>query len=308
MKKISIILIITSLIPAFAQVGTIKGKITNSAGEAIVAAKLVFTEEETTTFEQTLESKEDGSFIMTGLKPGHTYTITVDKEGYNTQLFKYKQWIGVNKEIVEISMETIEEATKRLYEEQGIDPEQVEYDIAAREHYNAAVTSYKAKDYPTALTEMEQSYEKYNLIVEEEAKAELISIPRFYAIVAYFNQKLELSKELCELYLAMKPDDKNILKLQETVAREIAGTSAQNLYNNAIDLINNNDDAGATKLLKQIIENDPEFGLAYFQMGKIKTREFEFEEAVKYYKQFLKVDPNHKLAAEAKELIVTLSE
>jgi len=282
--------------------------VTDSQDKGMEGVTVVFTEKEVTTFKQTLTSKEDGNFILTGLKPGHFYTITFDLEGYNTQLYNYKQWIGPNGEVIVIAMETIEEAKRRLMEEAGIDPEQVQFDIAAREHYNNAVILYKEKKFPEAYTEMEQAWENYAQVVDEEAKTDLIAIPRFYGITAYFSQNLEVAKKYVDIYLALKPDDKSIQDLKATVDRELQGPSAQERYNQAVELINKNDDAGAFKILSSIIKQDPEYGLAYFQLGKIKTREFEFEDAVKYYKGFLKREPNHKLAAEAKELIVTLSE
>jgi tetratricopeptide (TPR) repeat protein len=307
MKKLMLFIIISGLYvaPAFSQVGTIKGTVINSKNEPMAGVKIVFTEEETEAFKQEILSKDKGSFILTGLKPGHHYTATFTFEGYNTQVYNFKQWIGANDDPIVITLFTYEEA----FVQQGGDLEALAADKATREFYNTAVNFFKEKKYAEALTAMEQSWEQYEKIQEDsESLEELIVIPRFYAIVAYNNQKLELAKKYCDIYLAKKPEDKHLLELKDIVERALAGPSAQELYNKAVEFINKNDDAAALKILNQVVKTDPDYALSYYQLAGIQTREFEFEKAIAYYKKFIKLDPKNKLVKDAKEMIVTLSE
>ena len=307
MKKLIILLIATSLYitPGFSQIGTIKGSVVDSAGNPLANTTIDFTSEETTTYKQTIQSSENGSFILTGLKPGHHFTATFNHEGFNTQVFAFKQGIGVNEVPVVITMYTLEEA----YEQQGGNLESLAADQAAREYFNTAVGFFKEEKFVEALDPMEKAYENYAKIEEgDPLLEELAAVPRLYAIIAYNTEKYEDSKKYCEVYLKSKPDDQNIKDLLVAVEKRLAGPSPEELYNQAVEQINQNNDAGAMVILKKAIASDPQYSLSYFQLGKIYTRDFEFEEAIKNFKTFIKLDPNNKMVPEAKELIVTLSE
>jgi len=307
MKKVITLITLLGIAfaPAFSQVGTIKGKVVNSKEETLAGVEIVFTEDENEAFEQIVMTKDNGNFVLTGLKPGKHYKATFNLEGFNTQIYPFKQWIGVNEEPIVITLFTLEEA----YEQQGGDLEALAHDQQAREFYNLAVGFFKAQKFTEAVDPITKAYENYSLIDKEnELVAELAVIPRLYSIIAYNTEDYENSKTLAEEYLSYKPEDKNIQELLAATVKKLSGPSPQELYNQAIELINNNDDSGAAVLLEKAIKSDPEYGLSYFQLGKIKTREFEFEDAVKNFKIFVKLEPNHELSKEAKELIVTLSE
>ncbi len=59
MKKIILLIVLTGLFfaPGLSQVGTFKGRVTDSQDKALIGVSVVFTEEETTSFKQTLETK-----------------------------------------------------------------------------------------------------------------------------------------------------------------------------------------------------------------------------------------------------------
>ncbi len=91
--------------------------------------------------------------------------------------------------------------------------------------------------------------------------------------------------------------------------RATGGISVTDIFNEAVAAINDGDDPKAFKLLLEAETVDPNFARIYFELGKIKTREFEFEEAVKFLKKYLEVaEKDDQYRKEAEDLIVMLLE
>ncbi len=314
MKKLITTLLCLGSTALFAQmVGVVQGRVIDTAGEGIPNVELKFTGIEVDPpFERTITCDEYGRFTLAGLKP-ILFDVYAKKEGYNDQIHRYKQ--GIGKQELDLTMMTMDEAyadalAKGLIEEEVIDPKE-----EAKDFYNLAVPLFKAEKFAEAMDMLSKSLEK---------DPELNHSLKLAAYCAVKTEKWADSLTYAERSLALEPEDLNMSKLALESARmvgdmvaetkfseavkEIEGVTPETLYAEAVDALNKNDDEVATKKLNEIITMKPDFGIAYFYLGHIKVREGEFEDAVKYLKQFLKNDPNHEKVEEAKDLIVTLSE
>jgi tetratricopeptide (TPR) repeat protein len=250
--------------------------------------------------------------LLTGLNPGEHYQIYLKVEGFNDQIYgPFRAWIGKNDEAIEIDMQTIEEAMAA----QGISTEaEPTPDSLCRDAYNAAVGFYQQKQWAEGISKLDESLVHLADIPAEEQGEDLNNIYKLYALFAFEMQDWQKTIEYGNKFLAIKPDQQSIVDRVRFAEKELAGPEPAEIYNEAIGFLNANDDAKAKQVLSGLAQSAPEYALTYFQLGKIETREFEFDNAVNYYKKFLKMSEGStdpvviKLREEAKDLIVTLLE
>lgn len=314
MKKWIVLGLITASSLTFAQlVGVVQGQVLDSQGNGLVNVEMKFTGiDADPPFERIVTTDEKGRFTQAGLKPIQ-YEVYCKLEGYNDQIHKYKQPMGKHEFI--ITMLTMEEAYAKAVEEGLIEPEVEDPKEDAKDLYNQAVPLFKEEKYAEAEALLTQSLEK---------DPELGHSLKLAAYCAVKTENWENGLLYAERFLAIEPDDVNMAKLALESARmlkdatmvdkfteivkEKEGVTPESLYNEAVVALNADDDAAATEKLNELLELEPTYAIAYFYLGQIKVREFEFEEAIALLKKFIKTDPNHEKVDEAKDLIVTLSE
>jgi tetratricopeptide (TPR) repeat protein len=78
---------------------------------------------------------------------------------------------------------------------------------------------------------------------------------------------------------------------------------AAGAFNAAAAAINKNNDAEAEPLLKQAIAADEKFAPAWFELGMLYVRNGKMADARKALETYIKLDPNGKNAATAKETL-----
>lgn len=289
----------------------ITGIIVNKNGKPIPEVELELTIDGVAEFKRTLTTRADGRFETEGVA-NNMIQIFARKKDYRDQIYKARL-LAKDMKIDDFTMQTLEDA----YAELGVDPEKMKKkpEDQAIEFYNNAVSPYQQEQWAMA---------------EEMAKKAVDLDPTLknaVKMLVWTNQKQEDWAEVLDFgykYLQMEPSDKNIYKvtifaaetLKDTVKidelKEIGKASGaidvSTIFNSAVNKINAGDDAAALTLLKEVIDTNADFARAYFEMGKIMTREFEFESAIAHFNKYLELDPKGQYAAEAKDLIKTLSE
>lgn len=293
----------------------VTGIVSDTKGAPLAGVKLVATIEGTP-FKSETTTDASGNYELQGLK-NNTLKILGSLNEYRDQI----NLVKVRERNVELFntddfvMQTLDEAYAALGmerpKEEEVTPEQEAIEI-----YNLAVEPYQQGKFSEA---------------EDIAKRALAKDPKqskAMKLIVFSNLKTEDWEDVYkygEMYLKEEPEDLNIKKavlnasqflgMKDKVASiknelKAAGEiSKDSLWNDAITHLNNNDDDNAMKVIKEILEMDPKDARAYFEIGKMKVREGEFDDAVKNLKIYLKHAPsNHPYIAEAKELIVTLSE
>lgn len=291
------------------------GKVHDSKGNPL-GGVLVTCYVEGTPFNNEVVSGPDGSFTLKALISNENSLRGSLKE-YRDQIVKVKVF---NDEVdlsdpKEFVMKTIDEAYAEMGierpEEEKITPEQ-----EAVELFNLAVEPYQQGNFGQAAELAKKALEKDP---NQEAAIKLL---------VHASVKLKEWPDVLtysEKYLKFKPDDTNVMQAAAQAAQLTNNTEKLSQYKNqlkdkgvinkdslweeAVGALNANDDVAALKSIKEIMELDPKDSRAYFELGKIKVREYEFETAIKYLKQYMgMVDKSDKYYAEAKELILTLAE
>jgi superkiller protein 3 len=77
-------------------------------------------------------------------------------------------------------------------------------------------------------------------------------------------------------------------------------------YNEAVPLLNAGKYKEAEVLLKQVIQIDPKFAVAYYQLGIIGMQKGDNDAAKANFQKYLELDPNGKDADVAKEALKSL--
>jgi tetratricopeptide (TPR) repeat protein len=92
-------------------------------------------------------------------------------------------------------------------------------------------------------------------------------------------------------------------KAKAAEAQKKLPANAASLFNDAAHFINSNNDASAEPLLKQAIAIDANFAQAFYELGMIYARGSKNAEAKQNLEMYLKLAPDGKDAAAAKEML-----
>lgn len=291
----------------------INGVVTDTAGKPLEGVELTVTFEGFPGYAATVTTGPNGAFTARGL-PFTTVQLYARKEDYRDQIFQAP--MGNTEYIIEagsFSMQTMEE----YYKEAGIEPPKPKSarDIAT-EIYNQGVGPYQDKKWAEAEKFLAQAY-------EQDPTWE---VPLRPLIATNWEQKdfKDLLK-YCEAYLELHPEDTQIIELAAEAARQTKDqkklsqyrellkasrpVTVDTLWEDAVGYLNKNMDEEATGVLKQILEMDPKFARAYYELGKINMREGEIDAGLVQFKTALKYtkkdDPLH---GEITDMILALSE
>lgn len=293
----------------------IKGVVYDTKGNPLAGVKVVGSVEGTPFTNETV-TDDNGFYSLRGMMNNENQLRGSLKE-YRDQIVKVK----VREREVDLSdptefvMETLDEAYARLGMERPKE-EQPTPEEEAVELFNLAVEPYQQGSY--------QQAEDFAVKALEKDPNQMAALK----LLIHSNLKLKDWDDVLkysEMYLKQKPDDTNIMQAAREAAErtnqkdKVASFKAQlkdkgvinkdSLWGDAVAALNNNDDASAVKIIEEILKMDPNDARAYFELGKVKVREYEFEEAVKYLKKYMGMaKKSDKYYNEAKELVLTLSE
>lgn len=290
----------------------VKGKIVDTKGDPVGEVTMIISSQDFPGYTKTHVTQPDGSFDVSSIGDAKV-EILCKKEGFRDEILRYNHTKGTFKlKKGDLRMLTIEEAMK----EAGIEKKELSARDKAVIQYNDAVDPYQAKDYAAAET---FAKEAANLDPTFDKAVKLV------VYTNYFQEDWDEAAEYAQKYLELVPDDENMMKLAVEVGgkttktseftkqvkaklREMTPVTPDSLYKEVIDALNANDDTTAKAKSEAILKMDEKYALAYYELGKIYIREYEFETAILNLKKYLKYAPNGKYKKEVTELIVTLAE
>ena len=293
-------------IPAAAQSGTLKGKVTGADGKPLEGAKVVIEHVATS---RKNESKTDrrGEYVQVGLTPGD-YTVTVTHGDLK------------------------QEQTTRL----GAEMKELHFDLKA-----GAAAAATGKPSAADLKKHEERLEKIKTTFAEGAAATNEgrydeAIAKFNAVLLDFATCIDCYNNLGTVYtrqkdwvkaeesyrkaLAVDPNSidaynglSNIFSQQgktkeaQEMAAEAAkraatgagGGNATALYNAAVLAWNANDFAKANELLTQAVKADPKHAESHFMLGRVLINLGKLGEAATEFETYLKLAPSGPNAKEA---------
>lgn len=295
-------------IPAAAQSGTVKGKVTGADGKPLEGAKVVIEHVATS---RKNESKTDkrGEYVQVGLTPGE-YKITVTHGDLK------------------------QEQTTRI----GVEVKELHFDLKAGA---AAAAGGGGKPSDAELKKHEERLEKIKTTFTEGATATNEgrydeAIAKFNAVLVDFPGCIDCYNNLGTVYTRQKDwvkaeesyrkalaADANSLdaynglsnvfsqqgKMKEAqeMAAEAAkraatgagGGNATALYNAAVMAWNANDFAKANELLTQAVKADPKHAEVHFMLGRVLINLGKLGEAATEFETYLKLAPSGPNAKEA---------
>ena len=250
--------------------------------------------------------------VQTTDAEGKWGTILNDSTIKYDYLFEKKGYLTVNRPGFKVPIATtgelnVELLTQDQAVEKGVVKETVDpYTVA----YNGAVEKFQAGDLAGALegakkalelgpaksgaydmaTKVAAANKDWDLVIQWGEKALLLEADNssMYApLMDAYKAKGDKAKatEYEKKFITANPDKPEIL------------------YNQAVDLYNKNDFKGAEPILRRILEGAPEYANAHFLLGMSCVNLNKIPDMKKHLGEYLRLEPNGKEAATAKEML-----
>ena len=308
-------------VPAQAQTGGLRGKVTDPKGQAVEGAT-VRIEAKTVARKLEVKTNRRGEYIQIGLFPGE-YTVTVEK-GELKAVADARVSIG-DPTALDITIGPVGPDPKQLEQQakiQAIFDEGVklnqggEFDAAIQKFTEAAGmvpnchvcyynigASYARKaaanpgESEALLTQAEENYKKSVDMKPDYADG-------WNALAAVYNQQKRFD-------LATEAGDKAAAAAGITPggaagAGAAGGGNAAAMYNQGVILWNQNKFAEARDRFEAATKADPKYGEAFYRLGMAHMNLGDMAKAVEAFEGYLQADPNGPHAAEAKGAIDAL--
>lgn len=285
--------------PAFAQGGTLRGKVIDDQNKPVDGAKITMVETGTNRkFETKTDSK--GEWRQIGLQPGN-YTVTAEKGGLS-QMFEVR--VGLDTKEVNFALGqggkmTADQAKKEAERVEGIK------------------TAFAEGANLTNAGKFDEAIAKFNEVLVEVPKC----VECHVNLGAIHSRKQDWSKaeEHYKLALELKPDSVESMnglaavynaqkKFKEASAMSAeaaklggaTGASAESLYNQGVIAWNGNDFPKAQELFAAAIKADDKHAEAHFMLGQALLNLGKLPEAAKEFETYLKIAPDGPSAEKAK--------
>jgi tetratricopeptide (TPR) repeat protein len=293
-------------VPAAAQTGQVRGKVTDAEGKPVEGAKVTIQQlDNNTKFE--VKSKKNGEFMQIGLPPGQ-YKITAEKDGLSASKTN-----RISLDMAEVNL-TI---TKGGASMEGVSKEE-------RAKAEAKVAGIKAAyAEAAALTNAgknDEAIAKFNEVLKDVPKCAecymgigLANTNKkdYPAAEAAFKQVLTLDPNSADAYNGLATiynDQKQFDKAKEMSAEAMkhapagaaGGGGADAMYNAGVISWNANDFAKAAENFAAAVAANPNHAEAHFMLGQAYLNQGKLPEAGKEFEAYLKIAPNGPNAAKAK--------
>lgn len=277
------------VLPAEAQVGIARGRVTDADGQALEGASVVleFLGGVTSKFE--LETNRKGEYMQVGLTPG-PYRVTATKEGFEPKSIQTRVNLGPATDLPRIELTV---AAAVAAPEPGPEPA-----AELRETFSQAVEHLQAG-------ELDEAEVLFREILEVEA-----GLPQIHQNLAYiYVQKQdwanaeasylaalelrpdasELMMSLAKVYLDSGQEEKAEEMLARAAAADPADASAQ--YNHGLALLDAGKTAEAQAAFEAALAADSSIAEAHFQLGLILVREGKVPEALEHLEAYVAASP-----------------
>ncbi len=257
------------------------------------------------TVKKSLTSRKDGKYTLTVLDATIRYKFTITADGYAPYVETIKIPIG---EVQHRDFELRPGVAAAAAGSGSTETHTVQMGEAdpAVTAYNEGATLINSGDVAGAIV-------KFDAAVAAKpdfaagwmalAKANLRATNHQKAITAA-KKALEFDAEDTDMWTILYTSY-NALgdKANAAIAEKKLPQNASSLFNQAARLINQGKDAEAAGVLKQAVEADGKFALAWYELGMVYARTGKNAEARQALNKYLELDPKGKDAATAKEML-----
>ena len=312
---------------AYAQVGIVRGTVTDGEGNPIEGVKIrIEGIEVTRKFE--VETNASGEFYHGGVTRQGTYRVIAEKEGYKST---YIEGLSPSSDrrgpqgVVDFILEPGRSGTLAF----ELTDEEIEQMKAAAE--DAEKRRRSAAD---VRLNMEQGLQFFNQGQYEQALTAFDTAlelddeqPALWANVGNAHSKLNQNEQAIEAYqraIELAPEDPTLYQnmgglyasmgdtekarelYQKAVGLSAYGDpkdAAVNYYNMGVTFINSGQTEDAIEALTKALEADPEYSEAHYQLGLSMLGAGKMEESLAHLKMYLELTPEGPNAEVAKQLV-----
>jgi tetratricopeptide (TPR) repeat protein len=292
-------------VPAFAQTGQVKGKVTDAEGKPVEGAKVTIQMVDTNS-KFDLKTKKNGEFMQIGLQPG-PYKITAEKDGLSAS-----KTTKISLDMTEVNLTL----TKGGASTEGMSKE----DRAKAEAKVASVrAAYAEAAQLNNSGKFDEAIAKFNEVLKDVPKCTECYIgigmsnagkKDYTAAEAAYKKALELDANSADAYNGLATiynDQKKFAEAKEMSAEATkramaAGGSggADTLYNAGVISWNANDFPKAQEQFAAAVAANPNHAEAHFMLGQCNLNLGKLPEAAKEFETYTKLAPNGPNAEKAK--------
>ena len=282
----------------------VEGKVFDGATKKPIPNAVILAEsaDGSKNFKQEFKAKADGSYAIFLLDGTIRYKFTYSAPGYQPFVQTIKLKLAPERNIQDMDLSpvnsTVEAGSAAPTAQPTADPAILAYNEGANLANEGKV--------PEAIAKLEEAVTlKPDLTSGYEALARLYlrqktydkAIDRANKALAVDTDNMDMDAVLYESYTATGD------KAKAAEYKKKLPANPRALFNDAAKLINANKDGEAEPLLKAAIAAEPNFAIAYYELGMIYVRSGKNADAKTNLEKYLELDPKGKDAATAKEML-----
>lgn len=308
---------------AYAQIRTLRGKVTDESGKAIVGAEVDIQRTDVARSYKT-KTEKDGTYIYTGL-PFGTYRIVIRKEGFNpdfvqnlspklgddrTYDFVLKPGPGGK-----LAFELTKEEIAQLEKNRGKAEEQKKQSEEVKQFFNQGLDFAGKNQFPEAIDAFQKALAKdpeqpniWANLGDAQSKTNQIdkAIESFQKAIALKPDDPGLHQNLGVIYGKAGKTTEATEEFKKAAEMNPAGAGAVNYFNLGATMVNSGKSAEAAEAFKKAIEVDPSYAEAYYELGICYVGLNKLPEALEALKKYADVGKNADHIATAKALMSEL--
>ena len=337
-KSFLFLLLVFLIIPApgFAQVGRLRGTVTDPEGNPLKAAQIEISGMDIKR-NYKLKTDKKGKYLHLGIALGGVYRIVVTFEGYQRNYVEgarctsdhLSEKLGVYDFVLQPLQEN--QTERKLAFEMSEEDRARLAKLKGDQERHSAVSAKLGKKFEQAQKDLEAgNYEQAVELLTEAAELDAtqagiwISLAQAqeglenhgealsaYQKAAMLEPSPALYQNMGNLYAEMKNSEKAQEYYDKAVEMSTGSDPsvvASTYYNMAVGHINSQETEKAKEALQKAIEADPGFAEAYYQLGIILTNDMNaIPEAVENLKKYLELAPQGPNSEMAKLLVEGLS-
>jgi Tfp pilus assembly protein PilF len=281
----------------------VQGTITDSQGQGVPAVKISITMKDQPTWKKEVSGDAKGNYEVSFTDGTKLYLFELTAEGFIPLKEEVKPKIFASLEH-HFTMKTKKEAEELLrQQERSQNPHLVLFEEGRK--------AYLSGDMAAARKSLEEclkakpDFTKASIFLADidlkEGKADEAIARAEKALNGPDEEKAVALRILIAAY-GQKGKKEKVAEYQ-TRLQTLQPDSPESLFNQAAELLNKKDDAGAKPLLEKAVEINPEFADAWYELGFIYLREGDMAKCKSTFETFLKLVPTGEKAETAKETI-----
>lgn len=325
------ILLLSWLIPSLeAQIGNIRGKVTDPAGTPLEDV-LIRIEGIEVSRKYEVKTDAKGEYFHGGVSRQGTYRVIAEKEGFQRNYVEglrpgtdrrgeagLADFVLTPGAAGRLAFELTDEEIKAIEEGSGDSEARAEAAAQVRLQLDEGLGFYNQGQYEQALTAFNSALE-----LDDQQPALWANLGNTHAKLDQSDQALEayekaiaiapedptLYQNLGGIYAAMGNTDKARELYEQAVTLSAYGDpkdAAINYYNMGVTFINSGQTEDAVEALQNAIEADPSYAEAYYQLGVCFLGMGQMEDSVNSLKHYLEIASDGPNAGVAQQLVESL--